>query len=463
MADSEPQSPRQGQRDLTQGPIARTLLVFALPTLGANVLQSLNGSINAIWIGRFLGEAALAATSNATIIMFLMFAAVFGLALAATIMIGQAMGRRDIDQVRRILGSSLGLVLLLGAVVCIAGWLATPRLLRLLATPSNALPLAVTYLRVIFLGLPFTFLTVLLTSALRGVGDAITPLRLMILNVVLDAGLNPILILGVGPIPALGIAGSGLATLLAGLITTVILVGTIYRRDLALRLKGPELRYLLPDRALVRTIVVKGIPMGLQMITMSLSMLFMIGLVNRQGVHTTAAYGAISQLWAYIQMPALAIGAAASAMAAQNIGANKWARVEQTAWAGSGMNLVLTAVLVVLLTLIDRPLLGMFLTAESPAVPIAVHIHLLASWSFLLFGISMTLSSVMRANGSVLIALAILFVSMFPARIGFALGATPWFGADALWWAFPFGSLVSVILTIAYYRYGGWRKSRMLG
>ena len=85
------------QRDLTTGPIGRTLLLFALPTLGSSVLQSVNGSINAIWIGRLLGERALAATTNASLVMFLLISAVFGFGMAATILIGQAMGRRDID------------------------------------------------------------------------------------------------------------------------------------------------------------------------------------------------------------------------------------------------------------------------------------------------------------------------------------------------------------------------------
>src|SRR4051812_49996401 len=92
---------RPGQRDLTTGPIASTLLAFALPTLGSNILQSLNGSINAIWVGRFLGESALAATSNANIIMFLMFSAVFGFGMAATVLIGQSVGRHDINAARR--------------------------------------------------------------------------------------------------------------------------------------------------------------------------------------------------------------------------------------------------------------------------------------------------------------------------------------------------------------------------
>src|SRR3954463_3035639 len=105
MADqtsTRPAAPegRPGQRDLTSGPIAATLLAFALPTLGSSILQSLNGSINAVWVGRFLGEDALAATSNANIIMFLMMAFVFGFGMAATILIRQAFGRRGIDAPR---------------------------------------------------------------------------------------------------------------------------------------------------------------------------------------------------------------------------------------------------------------------------------------------------------------------------------------------------------------------------
>ena len=81
------------QRDLTTGPVAKTLFLFALPSLGVNILQSLNGSVNSVWIGKFLGEEALAASSNAGMIMFLMFSTLFGFSMATTIMIGQNMGR----------------------------------------------------------------------------------------------------------------------------------------------------------------------------------------------------------------------------------------------------------------------------------------------------------------------------------------------------------------------------------
>jgi len=466
MADSEPIAThppaRPGQRDLTTGPIAKTLLLFALPTLGANILQSLNGSINAIWVGNMLGEAALAATANANNILFLGFSAIFGLAMATTILIGQAFGAGNIDLARRTLGASVGLITAIAIVTSAIGWLETPRLLRALATPEAAMPLATAYLRVIFAGMPFTFLTVLLSSALRGAGDSITPLRAMVLNVVLDAGLNPFLIKGLFGFPALGIAGSALATLFAGLVTALYLIVLIYMRDLPLRLRGPELRYLIQGRALMWSIVGKGLPMGLSMILVSASALAMMGLVNRDGVDTAAAFGAISQLWGYVQMPAFAIGAGVSAMVAQNIGAGRWDRVGSIAFAGSWINIIVTGVMVGLIYLVERPLLGLFLTPVSPAVAIGVHIHSIVSWSFILFGVSMVLTSVVRANGAVFGPLIILFVSFFPIRLGFALALDSSWGVEAIWWSFPLGSVVSLALTLAYYRWWPWRSAQML-
>ncbi len=138
MADAA--KPTHG-RDLTQGPIARTLLAFALPTLVSSILQSLNGSINSIWIGRFLGETALASTFNANFIMFLLMAFVFGFGMASTVLIGQAFGARDIDQARRVVGTAIGSFLPVAVLIGVIGWLASPALLHLLAMPPDAMPL----------------------------------------------------------------------------------------------------------------------------------------------------------------------------------------------------------------------------------------------------------------------------------------------------------------------------------
>ncbi|PZU11741.1 MATE family efflux transporter [Sphingomonas sp.] len=448
-------------RDLTLGPITRTLLLFSLPTLGANILQSLNGSINTIWIGHFLGEAAIAASSNANIVMFLMFSLGFGFGMATTILIGQSMGARDIVGARRALGTGIGIFAAISVLIAIIGWFSAGAILHALATPPDALPLALAYLRVIFLALPPMFLTLLVTMGLRGIGDAITPLRFMILNVVLDAGLNPLFILGYGPIPRMGVAGAATATLIANYVVLIGIVAYIYAKDIGIRLRGPELRFLIPDPTLLKVIAVKGFPMGVQMLVMTLSGLVLVGLINRQGVDVAAAYGVAQLLWTYVQMPAMAIGAAVSVMAAQNIGAGAWSRVDAITRSGLMVNLLLTGGVVALLLLFDRPALALFLGSGSPAIPIARHIQFIASWSFILFGITLVLFATVRANGAVIAPLLILTLGILIVRVSFAWTLLP-YGQDMLWWSFPVGSAVTVALALLYYRFGNWRTQGMI-
>lgn len=450
------------QRDLTVGPVAKTLFLFALPSLGVNILQSLNNSVNSIWIGQFLGEEALAASANAGLIMFLMFSALFGFSMATTILIGQNMGRRDVESVRRVMGTATGIFFVSGAVTAALGWIFAPQMLRLMATPEGAYPLALAYLRVMFLSMPTSFVMILISSSLRGVGDSVTPFWNTVLNVGLDIVLNPVFILGLGPIPAMGIAGSALATLIASIISLALLIRKIYAKDLTIRLRGAELKWMRPDPRFLKPIARMGLPMGLSMIIMSGSAVVMIGLVNREGVDTTAAFGVMNQLWSYVQMPAVAVGSAVSAMVAQNIGANNWARVDRAVWSGIVINLIMSGILVLLTTVFATPLLGLFLPDGSPAIAIAIHINHVIGWSFILMGISVVVTFAVRANGAVLAPLLILIFSAIVVRFLVGFGLHDRFGADAIWGAFIATSIVSCLLSISYYLHGSWRKAKAM-
>ncbi|WP_225207669.1 MATE family efflux transporter [Novosphingobium huizhouense] len=448
---------RAGARDLTQGPILQTLIAFSAPTLLSNVLQSLNGSVNAIWVGRLLGGDALAATANANVVMFLVFAGVFGFGMAATIKVGQAFGAGNVDSARRTFGSAVGLCVGLSAIVAGAGWIFAPALLRAMATPPEVFQYALDYLRVIFVSMPASMITLMIGMGLRGAGDAQTSLRFMILSVVLDVGLNPLLIGGIGPFPRLGIAGSAAATTVSALVSMLALLVYVYARNLPLRLKGAELGYLVPRADELRYIVGKGLPMGAQMLIVSLAGIVMVGLVNREGATFSAAYGASLQLWNYLQMPALAISAAVSAMAAQAIGAGLAQRLGQITRAGIGLNLAITGAMTVLVLLFDRPVLGLFLGASSPAVELARHIQYLAIWTYILFGVTIVLFGTMRAGGAVLAPLVILSISMYPVRLGFYALTRDLLGSNALWLSFTVGSTVSMVLAILAYRRSSWR------
>src|SRR6516225_984309 len=159
------------QRSLTEGSIPVGLFRFSLPILLANVLQSLNGSVNSVWVGRYLGEAALTATSNANTVMFLLIGAAFGIAMAATILIGQCIGANDMRETKRVVGTSATFFLGISVAMAITGLVLCRPLLIAMSTPADSLPLAVAYMRVIFLALPFLYMYAFVMAVLRGAGD----------------------------------------------------------------------------------------------------------------------------------------------------------------------------------------------------------------------------------------------------------------------------------------------------
>jgi putative MATE family efflux protein len=451
----------QRPRSLTEGSISRGLIQFALPILYANVLQSLNGSVNSIWVGRFLGEAALTATSNANMVLFLLISAAFGIAMAATILIGQAIGANDITEAKRVVGTSATFFLSLSIGLALLGWIFCEPLLVAMRTPADSLAPAVAYMRVIFLALPFIFMYAFVGSVLRGAGDSNTPFYFMLLSVAIDIALNPVFLFGVGPFPRLGIAGSALATLVAQGVTLIALVLHLYRRRHLLVLHRGEAGMLRMNWIVIGTLIRKGLPMCAQMVVFSLSGVLMISIVNNLGVDTAAAYGASLQLWNYIQMPAFAVGMAVSSMVAQNVGANKWDRVHATARVGLLYGLIVTASVVIALELLDQVAYSLFLPDASVAMRAATGINRIATPSFILLGVSMVLFGVVRATGAVMVPLATLTFTLLVVRIPLAEVLLDHVGERAVWWAFPASSALSATIAVLYYKYGGWRSARM--
>jgi putative MATE family efflux protein len=456
---------RRGGPDLTTGPIARTLITFAMPVLGSNILQSLNGSANAFWVSRVLGEAGLTAANNANQIFFMMLGAAFGVTMAANILIGQAVGARDEAAARRVVGTATSFFFFISLGVGVAGGILTPHILDAMKTPADARADAIAYLRVIFAAMPFMFFFNFVMMAQRGTGDSRTPFYFALLQVGLDVVLNPLLLMGIGPFPKMGIAGSATSTLIAQSVTLALMIVHLYRQRSILVMRPADWRLLLPDLKIIWTLVAKGTPMGVQMMVISLAAVTMLSFVNRYGIHTSAAFGAASQLWTYVQMPAMALGAACSSMAAQNVGAGRMDRVEHVARVGSMFAILFTGTPILILEVFDPIVLQAFLPATSPSLPIAVEINHFVLWGFIPFGMAFILSGIVRATGAVWPPLIGMFISLWGVRIPFAVWLEPRLHADAIWLAFPVGSATTLVLGAAYYYWNGWgswRRARML-
>lgn len=457
--DAKTHEARSAIAHMAEGPIARTLLSLFLPILLGNVLQTLNGSVNAMWVGRYLGPAALAATANANAVMSFAVALAMGIGSAAGILIGQKIGMKNVDEAKRIVGTSATLFLALAMLLGLAGAAASGAIVAWMHTPPGARHIASVYLRIVFLAMPFQTAYIFFTVLLRSTGDSRTPACFQAISVALDIVLNPLLIAGWGLVPGMGIAGSALATSIAQAIGLSALTLHVYRARHMLWLRSDETHLLRPDRHIVKLLLTKGAPIGLNMALVSLSMVTMISLVNRFGIQMSAAYGACLQLWNYVQLPALAMGMAVTPMAAHNLGARRLDRVRQIAFVGSGLNVAMAGSAVAISLCFGASLLGIFLPPDTLALPAAQHINAMVAWSMIPFGVTFVLASIIRASGSVWAPLAMLFVALWGVRLPSAALLLNAWGADAIWASFGFGAVSAMLMLVGYYRWAGWQQA----
>ena len=444
------------------GPITPTLARFALPLLITNLLHALSGTWGAIWVGQVLGPQALTAVAIASVVLYMVMGSAMGIGTAAGVAVGQSMGAGDLRSVKRVVGSAVAFIMILSLAVAGAGWALAPAIVDGMQTPAPSRDFAVTHLRYTCLSMPSIFTYMVMMMMLRGSGDARTPFKFTLVWIGLSLLLGPLLLTGSFGFPRLGIAGLGLGSLLANATALGALVVYIYVKRSPIALHGDAVRHLRPDPVLLALLVRRGVPLALESVIVQGSYFMLLGMVNQYGANTAAAYAAAAQLWAYVQLPANALAAAMSAMAAMNIGAGRWPRVEQIALRGCLLSLGISSVTTgIVFALGDLPL-RLFVPAGGVVLDIAWRINTHALWGWIALAVSMGLFAIMRANGAMLAPMLIFAATMWVFRVPFAVGLQPWLGDAAIWWSFPFGSICAALGACAYYRWGGWRQQGLM-
>ncbi|MEL6829274.1 MAG: MATE family efflux transporter, partial [Pseudomonadota bacterium] len=200
--------PVEFDRRLIEGAIVPTLITFALPLVGTNLLHSIAGSYMAGWVGQIIGPNGLTAVVIVNVLVWMMLiSAVMGVASASSILIAQAYGAGRQDQLKTITGTSVAFVLVASIMMSLIGWFGSPLFVDLISTPEAARDLAITYLRSTAISVLAVFPLVFITIMIRGVGDAKTPFRFTVLWIVLSMLFIPVVLLAPFGLPKLGIAG----------------------------------------------------------------------------------------------------------------------------------------------------------------------------------------------------------------------------------------------------------------
>jgi putative MATE family efflux protein len=437
-------------------PLWQTFLAFLAPMMLSNILQSLFGTINSIYVGQMIGVDALAAASVFFPVMFFFISFVVGLGAGASVLIGQAWGAGEHHKMKAVAGTTLAVALFLAAIIAVFGGLFSRQLMVALATPPDILDQASAYARIMMLAMPATFIFILMTSMMRGVGDTVTPLWALALSTIVGLVVTPALIRGWLGLPQLGVASVACASAVSSVVTLLGLAVYLRRSNHPLAPDAEFLRSIRLNGELLRKVLRIGIPAALGMVVMSLAELVLLGLVNGFGSNATAAYGAVNQILSYVQFPAISISITVSIFGAQAIGAGKADRLGAIVRTGLLMNLVLTGGLVALAYLFSRVLMGFFIV--DPAVlDLAQRLLHIVLWSSVLFGMATTFSGMMRASGTVFAPLAILIFAIVAIEVPSAIVLGRVIGLDGVWAAYPITFCAMFILQMSYYMLV-WRK-----
>jgi putative MATE family efflux protein len=436
-------------------PLWARFLVFLGPLVLTNVLQALAGTITTIYLGQLLGTHALAAAVSFFPLLMCCIGFVIGLGAGASVLIGQAWGAREPDKVRRVAGTVLVGALALSCIVAVIGWLGIAALMRALGTPADILPDAVAYARVLLLALPALFLHLLSAAILRGLGDTLTPLRALVVASSLWVLLTPAFILGWLGLPRLGVNSAAWASLCANSAAVAWLAWYLHRRQhlVAFAALRPYLHFNGP---LLKTVARLGIPTGLFFIASSAADVALLSLANRHGSQATAAWGAVNQVMAYVQFPAMSIAIAASVFAAQAIGARQLAEVDHVTRVGLWMNVVLTGGMAVLAALAAPFAVALFVKDAEVIALASVLLHITV-WGSIAFGMASVFTAVMRAAGTVRVPTAIslgcILVLLFP----FAQFFQGLLGLMGIWVAYPATYACALVFQTLYF-YGVWKR-----
>jgi putative MATE family efflux protein len=440
-------------------PVWQAMLVFLVPLMISNVLQSASATLNSIYLGRLIGVHALAAVSVFFPIVFFMISFFVGIASASSVLIGQAYGARNEEQLKAVAGTTLTLSIGVGVIAGGLGWLFLPQLLGLIGTPPDVFADSLAYARIVFLSLPLLFVYLAYTTFVRGTGDSRTPLLSLIVSTVLVLIVTPALIRGWFGLPQLGVPSAAYANIIANFIALLYMLGALALEKNPLALDLSIVRHMKLEPKLLVALIRIGIPTGLQMVMVSLAEIAVISLVNRFGSSATAAYGAVNQIASYVQFPAISIGIASSIFGAQSIGARKFDRLRKIARAGIGLNWVIGAILISLVYLFDNRILSLFVT--DPGVIATAHELLeITLWSYVLFGTSSVLSGLMRSSGTVLWPTLLSIVSIWGVEVPVAYALAPHLGLRGVWIAYPVAFAASLALQTFYYRVF-WRRQKL--
>ena len=435
-------------RDLTKGPVVKSMLLFAIPLILGDLLQQCYNIADTLIVGQFLGRTALAAVGSSFTLMTFLTSIILGLCMGSGALFSIRFGQRDEEALREDLCASFFFIVLITVLLDLASFACLPLLQKFLQVPAEVWGDMRAYLFVVFMGIPAVFLYNFFASYLRAIGNSVIPLIFLAVSSVLNIALDLWFVIGLKR----GVAGAGEATVIAQYLSGVGIA--VYA------LKGyPQLRSIWALRYLkrkrVREIISFSTLTCIQQSVMNLGILMVQGIVNSFGTVVMAAFAAAVKIDAFAYMPVQDFGNAFSTFIAQNYGAKESERIrsglKSTVWISVVFCLVISAVVFAF----AKPLMSIFVDSSETAV-IAEGVRYLRIEGAFYCGIGclFLLYGLYRALGRPGMSVVLTVISLGTrVALAYILSAIPAIGVVGIWWSVPIGWALADLTGLLYYKF----------
>jgi len=356
-----PEKPEQNsfENNMSQGSVLKKLILFSLPFLASNLIQSFYNVADMLIVGNFCGKEAMSGVNIGGQVTFILTNIVIGFCMGATVLIGQYIGADNREALKRVIATILTLLILAAVIITAVMLVCKNYVLDLIQTPPESYGETDRYLTVTLVGIIFIFGYNALSAILRGMGDSKRPLYFVtvacLTNVVLD-----LIFVAVFNWAAWGAA---FATVISQALSVVLCVIYMIKRKFQFDFKPSSFRIYKDQLVLIFKI---GLPTCIQNGVTSLSFLFVTAVVNILGVTASAAVGAVGKFNSFVFMPTMAMSASVSTMSAQNIGANRLDRAVHACKLGVIFSVCVSYTLFAVVQLFPAPILALF--GNDPAV-----------------------------------------------------------------------------------------------
>lgn len=441
-------------RDLTKGPVVKSMLLFAIPLILGDLLQQCYNIADTLIVGRFLGEKALAAVGSSFTLMTFITSIILGLCMGSSALFSIRFGQRDENGLKEDMCASFFFIAAVTIFLNIIVYVSLNKLCTFLKVPDEVWPGMREYLFVIFMGIPAVFLYNYFASYLRAIGNSVIPLIFLavpsIFNIVLDLWF----VIGL----KMGVSGAAQATVIAQYLSGLgIMFYTLVRYKQVNAIW--KICYLKKDR--ISEIVSFSMLTCVQQSVMNLGILMVQGLVNSFGTVVMAAFAAAVKIDAFAYMPVQDFGNAFSTFIAQNYGAKEKKRIQQGLKEAVRISAIFCLAISMLVCIFAKPLMMIFVDAKETDIIMAGVRYLRIEgafyigigWLFLLYGLYRALS---RPSMSVVLTVFSLGTRVVLAYI---LSAIPSIGVTGIWWSVPIGWALADLVGLAYYKI---RKQKLI-